>query len=104
MQFCEPADYGSVPFTHKALKNSESFRRIRNCISSTPHPYVFFHKSQFVHRIRLFILRWDAASPLVGEKRKRLFCIHPHGIYTLGALALPDHLPEVRLCCLAVTN
>ena len=36
-----------------------------------------------------------------GEKRKQLFCIHPHGIYTLGALALPDHVPEVRLCLLA---
>ena len=33
-----------------------------------------------------------------GKGRKRLFCIHPHGVYTLGALALPDHLPEVRLC------
>ena len=35
-----------------------------------------------------------------GKGRKRLFCIHPHGVYTLGALALPDHLPEVRLCFL----
>lgn len=40
----------------------------------------------------------EPEPPSKGEKRKRLFCIHPHGIYTLGALALPDHVPEVRLC------
>ena len=40
------------------------------------------------------------SSMCEGKGRKRLFCIHPHGVYTLGALALPDHLPEVRLCFL----
>eukprot|EP00435_Cladocopium_sp_Y103_P051461 s485_g16.t1 len=40
----------------------------------------------------------EPEPPSKGERRKRLFCIHPHGIYTLGALALPDHVPEVRLC------
>ncbi|CAE7484527.1 Dgat2 [Symbiodinium sp. CCMP2592] len=37
-------------------------------------------------------------EPEPPTQRKRLFCIHPHGIYTIGALTLPDQMPEVRLC------
>lgn len=37
-------------------------------------------------------------EPEPPTQGKRLFCIHPHGIYTIGALTLPDQMPEVRLC------
>lgn len=46
----------------------------------------------------LEIVHVGEPEPEPSSRERRLFCIHPHGIYTLGALTLPNHMPEIRLC------
>jgi len=36
--------------------------------------------------------------PLLHQDRPQLYCIHPHGMYTVGALMLLRERPDVRLC------
>ncbi|CAJ1363947.1 unnamed protein product, partial [Effrenium voratum] len=58
-------------------------------------------ESWFPEGIQVVRPNGDEPEPEPPAKRPQLFCIHPHGIYTLGALTLPEKVPEVKVCIAA---